>query len=140
MDNSSQNSFQLHLQAVLQIFNSLLLPPGIFQQKCNALFIWNEKKLSFSLPLPTGNQSNQLNYFRNRSNLCISFNNLLDRLCVIEIFHSSTLFIRKHTKPVPSCLSEVWTSENVHLICVNIGKVTNFGVQEVRFKWKEWIF
>lgn len=60
----------------------------------------------------TGKQPNQFNYIPNRRNLhvattpcCISqnFNNLLDFLRVIEIFHSSTLVImrssRKYNKP-----------------------------------------
>lgn len=36
--------FNCTMQAVLQIFNSLLFPPGIFQQNTLYIFIWDEKK------------------------------------------------------------------------------------------------
>lgn len=124
--------FNCTVLAVLQIFNSRLFPPGIFQQNTLYIFISDEKKeecIFFS----TGKQPNQFNYIPNRRNLhvattpcCISqnFNNLLDFLRVIEIFHSSTLVImrssRKYNKlnreeqgdlaPRASCFSQFVTS------------------------------
>lgn len=36
--------FNCTMQDVLQIFNSQLFPPGIFQQNTLYIFIWDEKK------------------------------------------------------------------------------------------------
>jgi len=54
------------MQAVLQIFNSLLFPPGIFQQNTLYILIWDEKKEMYFF---TGKQPNQFNYTPNGHNL-----------------------------------------------------------------------
>lgn len=61
--------FNCTMQAVLQIFNSLLFPPGIFQQNSLYIFIWDEKKGMYFF---TGKQPNQFNYIPNGRNLRIA--------------------------------------------------------------------
>lgn len=63
-------------QAVLQIFNSLLFPPGIFQQNTPYIFIWNkkikERNVVVVFFLTTGKPPNQFNYIPNGCNLHVA--------------------------------------------------------------------
>lgn len=89
--------FNCTVHAVLQIFNSLLFPPGIFQPNTLYIFICDEgrgKKMECVFP-PAGKQPNHFNYIPNGCNLHIAtspvlcfwnFHSRLDFLWANEIF------------------------------------------------------
>lgn len=76
--------FNSTVQAVLQIFNSLLSPPGISQQNLLYIFICDEKKNKKNVfppsPQPAGKQPNHFNYIPNGCNLHIA----TSQCCVSE--------------------------------------------------------
>lgn len=93
-----ETHFHCTMQAVLQIFNCLRFPQGIFQQHTPYIFISDENVLFFlSFFFPLASSQTNLITFQMGTNLhiatspcCISqtSNNLHDFLEVIEIFHS----------------------------------------------------
>lgn len=75
------------MQAVLQIFNSLLFPPGIFQQNTLYIFIYKEKKKE--MYFFTGKQPNQFNYIPNGHNL----HRATSSCCIFQTSTASLTFL-----------------------------------------------
>lgn len=130
--------FNCTVHAVLQIFNSLLFPPGIFQPNTLYIFICDEgrgKKMECVFP-PAGKQPNHFNYIPNGCNLHIAtspvlcfwnFHSRLDFLWANEIFPHQ----QKEAEPKGGTSSEVcsrkigfiWRIKWWHYKHQNTGKI-----------------
>lgn len=98
--------FNSTVQAVLQIFNSLLSPPGISQQNLLYIFICGGKKINKRnvfppSPQPAGMQPNHFNYIPNGCNLHIA----TSQCCVSETstagltFWANEIFLISRKRP-----------------------------------------